>query len=446
MKHYFIGILWCILVISSSHSFAQNPIIKNLYTADPSARVFNGRVYLFPSHDVANMGKGRENWFCMEDYHVFSSENLTEWTDHGVIVHQKDVPWTNPESYSMWAPDCIYRNGKYYFYFPTINKNNTAQRSFGVGVAIADAPEGPYSIMEQPIKGVHGIDPNVFIDKDNQAYLYWSSRDIFVAKLKDNMVELDSDPITIANLPTKGLKEGPYFFERNGLYYLTYPHVENNIERLEYAIGKTPTGPFEVKGVIMDESPTGCWTNHHSIIEYNNQWYLFYHHNDYSPDFDKNRSARIDSLFFKEDGSIVKVKPTLRGVGISKASENLQIDRYSDISKSGVSIDFIDTNNTFKGWKAQLLSKDAWIKYNSVAFDIENLSKVIVNAQSAVGGIIEIRLDNPQGKVIASINIPANKEWKIYEAPLAIIPKEREDLVILLKSNREVEIDWIKFK
>ncbi len=446
MKNYFIGILWCILMINSSISFSQNPIIKDQYTADPLARVFNGKVYLFPSHDVANMGKGRENWFCMADYHVFSSENLTEWTDHGVIVHQNNVPWTNPESYSMWAPDCIYRDGKYYFYFPTTNKNNTTQRSFGIGVAIADTPEGPYSIMDTPINGVHGIDPNVFIDKDNQAYLYWSARDVFVAKLKDNMVELDSDPTIIANLPNKGLKEGPYIFERNGLYYLTYPHVENNIERLEYAIGKNPMGPFEFKGVIMDESPSGCWTNHHSIIEYNKQWYLFYHHNDYSPDFDKNRSARIDSLFFNEDGTIIKVKPSLRGVGVSKASEKIQIDRYSDISKSGVNIDFIDTNDTFKGWKVQLLSKDAWVKYNRIEFDTKNLSKVKVNAKSAIGGKIEIRLNNPQGKTLTSVNIPANKEWIIYEAPLSLKPHKNVDLVILLKSNSDVEIDWIKFK
>ncbi len=446
MKNYFIGILWCILMINSSISFSQNPIIKDQYTADPSARVFNGKVYLFPSHDVANMGKGRENWFCMADYHVFSSENLTEWKDHGVIVHQNNVPWTNPESYSMWAPDCIYRDGKYYFYFPTTNKNNTTQRSFGIGVAIADTPEGPYSIMDTPINGVHGIDPNVFLDKDNQAYLYWSARDIFVAKLKDNMVELDSDPTIIANLPNKGLKEGPYIFERNGLYYLTYPHVENNIERLEYAIGKSPMGPFEFKGVIMDESPSGCWTNHHSIIEYNKQWYLFYHHNDYSPDFDKNRSTRIDSLFFNEDGTIIKVKPSLRGVGVSKASEKIQIDRYSDISKSGVNIDFIDTNDTFKGWKVQLLSKDAWVKYNRIEFDTKNLSKVRVNAKSANGGKIEIRLNNPQGKTLTSVNIPANKEWIIYEAPLSLKPYKNVDLVILLKSNSDVEIDWIKFK
>src|SRR5690606_17787954 len=126
---------------------------------------------------------------------------------------------------------------------------------------------------------------------------------IFGAKLNENMLELDSDPIILQDLPAldKGLKEGPFVFERNGIYYMTYPHVANKTERLEYAIGDNPLGPFKFAGVIMDESPTGCWTNHQSIVQFKDQWYLFYHHNDLSPGFDKNRSIRVDSLFFNED-------------------------------------------------------------------------------------------------------------------------------------------------
>ena len=115
-----------------------------------------------------------------------------------------------------------------------------------------------------------------------------------------------------------------------------------------------PMGPFKVTGVIMDESPTGCWTNHQSIIEFNNQWYLFYHHNDLSPKFDKNRSIRVDSLFFNEDGTIRKVIPTLRGVGLTDATKEIQVDRYSSISDKGASIAFLDSLNTFKGWKTIL--------------------------------------------------------------------------------------------
>jgi hypothetical protein len=354
---------------------AQNPIIQDQFTADPTARVFNDKVYLYPSHDIPapSGAKLRKDWFCMEDYHVFSSDNLTDWKDHGVIVRQNKVTWVDSTSYSMWAPDCIFKNGKYYFYFPAPARDTTYGRGFSIGVSVSDIPYGPFVSQPEPIKNVKGIDPNVFIDKDGQAYLYWSARNIYVARLKDNMTELASEPQVIANLPEKGLKEGPFMFERNGIYYLTFPHVANAIERLEYAMGNNPMGPFKMAGVVMDESPNGCWTNHHSFIQLKNQWYLFYHGNDLSPKFDKNRSVRIDSMFFNADGTIRKVLPTLRGVGLTDATSIIQLDRYSCSSKIGVSTAFLDTTNTFKGWKVVLEAKNSWVQYNGVECKPQNL-------------------------------------------------------------------------
>jgi len=321
--------IYFLFFLFSIHSSAQNPFIRDQFTADPSARVFNGRVYVYPSHDIPTPpGKNlRKDWFCMEDYHVFSSDNLTDWTDHGVIVSQNKVPWVDSTSYSMWAPDCIEKDGKYYFYFPARVKQSLGIRGSGIGVAIADHPEGPFIPQPEPIKKVAGIDPCPFIDKDGQAYLYWAMGNILMAKLKDNMLELASEPQIVTEMPQKGLKEGPYLFERNGMYYMTYPHVENKTERLEYATGDNPMGPFKFAGVIMDELPSGCWTNHQSIIEFKGQWYLFYHDNPLSPKFDKNRSICIDSLFFNADGTIRKVTPTLRGVGLTDARQQIEIDR-----------------------------------------------------------------------------------------------------------------------
>jgi hypothetical protein len=448
MKKLKLFICFAFIIVATS-TMAQNPIIRDQFTADPSARVFNGKVYVFPSHDIkAPEGKDlRKDWFCMEDYHVFSSENLTDWTDHGMIVSQYDAPWVDSTSYSMWAPDCIERNGKYYFYFPA-NTNvvgENGRKGFGIGVAIADKPEGPYTPQKESIKGVHGIDPNVLIDKDGQAYLYWSMGNIFVAKLKENMLELDSEPLIIANLPEKGLKEGPWVFERNGMYYLTFPHVENKVERLEYAIGDNPMGPFKMTGVIMDESATGCWTNHQSVLEYNNQWYLFYHHNDYSPSFDKNRSIRIDSLFFEADGSIRKVTPTLRGVGITSALENIQLDRYSLLSQNGASIAQIDSVNTFQGWETRLDSPMSWVKYNAVDFGIKKLKTVHINAQSAIGSTIQIRLNHINGPVVADVKIPSGHGFKIVEAKISKMQVGVHNLIVVLKDN-PVEIDWVKFQ
>jgi len=441
--------LFFVLVVLSITNvlFAQNPIVRNQYSADPSARVFGDKVYLFPSHDIlATEGKGRVGWFCMEDYHVFSSANLTDWTDHGMIVTQNKVPWVRPNSYSMWAPDCIERNGKYYFYFPTSAKDTiTYGRGFTIGVAVANKPEGPYTPESTPIKGVRGIDPNVFIDKDGQAYLYWSAGNIYAAKLKENMTELASDPVILKDLPGKGLKEGPYLFERNGIYYLTFPHVENKTERLEYFIGDNPLGPFKTGGVIMDESESGCWTNHHSVIQFKNQWYLFYHDKNYSPNFDKARSVRADSLFFNNDGTIKKVRPTLRGVGITNASAQIQIDRYSAKSED-VPIDFLDTMNRFQGWKTIFTKANSWIQYNSVDFGKKSFKNVSLRAIAASGGVLEIHTGSSNGPLIAEIKIPKNADWKVIKSPVKKMATGVQNLFVVSKDNNQTEVDWIKFE
>jgi hypothetical protein len=432
-------------ILSLNSLVAQNPIIRDQFSADPSARVFNGKVFLYPSHDIpAPKEFDRKDWFCMQDYHVFSSSNLTEWTDHGVIVSQNKVKWVDSTSFSMWAPDCIARNGKYYFYFPAKARGGSG-KGFEIGVAVADNPAGPYTAQPEPIKNVLGIDPCPFIDKDGQAYIYYSMGNLFVAKLKEDMLELASEPKVVGDLPREGLKEGPFLFERKGVYYMTYPHVQNKIERLEYATSNNPMGPFKVTGVIMDESPTGCWTIHQSIVEFNNQWYLFYHDRDYSPKFDKNRSVRIDSLFFNPDGTIRKVIPTNRGVGVTSALQKIEIDRYSSMSKTGTSIALLDTLNTFSGWEATLNSQKAWIQYNTVDFGNKKLKSVNIQALSQTGGTLQIRIDKTDGILIAEVKIPKSSVWSTVETRLSNYQNGIHNLIVILKDNNPVALDWIRF-
>jgi len=439
-------LLFILTVLTLNSLVAQNPIIRDQFSADPSARVFNDRVYLYPSHDIpAPKEFARKDWFCMQDYHVFSSSNLTDWTDHGVIISQNKVNWVDSTSFSMWAPDCITRNGKYYFYFPA-NARVSYGRGFGIGVAVADNPTGPYIPQPEPIKNVHGIDPCPFIDKDGQAYIYYSMGNLFVAKLKENMLELAGDPQVVGDLPREGLKEGPFLFERKGIYYMTYPHVQNKIERLEYAMSNNPMGPFKVRGVIMDESPTGCWTIHQSVVEFNNQWYLFYHHNDLSPKFDKNRSVRIDSLFFNPDGTIRKVTPTFRGVGVTYALQKIEIDRYSRISETGASVALLDTLNTFDGWETKLNKQNAWIQYNTIDFGNKMPKSVQIKALSPTGGTLQIRLDKAEGFLLAEVKIPKVTGWNTIDTRLSKYQKGIHNLVVVLKDNNPVEVDWIRFK
>lgn len=419
---------------------AQNPIITGQFTADPTARVFEGKLYLYPSHDIPSPIERLKEWFCMADYHVFSSENLVDWTDHGMILSQENVPWVDSESYSMWAPDCVYKDGKYYFYFPASPKG---KKGFNVGVAIADKPYGPFKPLPEPIKGVGGIDPCVLLDTDGQAYLYWSGRGLNVAKLKDNMTELASEPVLVADVED-GFKEGPFAFKRNGKYYLTYPWVKDKTECLAYAMSDNPMGPFEYKGIIMEQSPTGCWTNHHSLVEYKGQWYLFYHHNDYSPEFDKNRSVRADSLTFNPDGTIQLVTPTLRGVGITDAGKAIQLDRYSAISQEGASIDYINQANKFDGWKVLFNHKDAWVSYNRVDFGNQEWQKVDARVLSSAGGTLGVYANE---KMIAEIEVPASvSEWKTLSVPVEVAQAGIQDLRVSLVKGNDVQLDWIRFE
>lgn len=436
----FILFILCCLTVSG-----QNPIISNQFTADPTARIFEGKVYLYPSHDITSPIERLKEWFCMEDYHVFSSDNLVDWHDHGVIVSQENVSWVAPNSYSMWAPDCVYQNGKYYFYFPSAPAGEQ-RRGFAIGVATSDKPYGPFMPEEHPIAGVSGIDPCVLIDDDGEAYLYWSGRGMSVAKLKKNMLEIDGEPQQIEGLP-EGFKEGPFVFKRNDIYYYTFPWVREKTEVLAYATGENPKGPFKFRGVIMEESPVECWTNHHSIVEYKGQWYLFYHHNDYSPAFDKNRSTRIDSLFFNPDGSIQKVIPSLRGVGITPATaQHIQLDRYTAISSTGASIDYLNNDNLFEGWKLILNEKNSWARYNRVDFGKGNLSKVKVRVFSRSGGNACLRSIEPDNWIMAKFNVASDKKWQEISVPLESVVEGIHDLQLTLLSEGDLEIDWVGFE
>ena len=415
-----------------------NPIITGQFTADPTARVFEGKIYMYPSHDIPSVITHTDGsaWFSMPDYHVFSSEDLTSWTDHGVILRQEDVPWGKPDAYSMWAPDCVYKDGKYYFYFPDAPAEGFG---FGIGVAVADKPYGPFTPQESPIKGVMGIDPCVLIDDDGTSYIYWSGMGLSGSKLKDNMLELEGRPTRVDKDLPHGFKEGPFAFKRDGKYYLTYPWVRENTETLAYAMSDSPLGPFEYKGLIMQESPVGCWTNHHSIVEYKGQWYLFYHHNDYSPDFDKNRSARIDRLYFNEDGTIQEVIPTLRGVGPVKATSKVEIDRYSSIE--GAKIDYLDTADLFKGWKTVFSNPGDKVVFNELDFGKKSPKNVIVRVKTPVEGRLTIRA----GQAV-TVDIPVSPEWAEVSLPMPFKVKGMQNLEVELVSGTEVEVDWVTFR
>jgi beta-xylosidase len=314
--------------------FLTQPLIPGIYTADPSAHVFNGRIFIYPSHDI-DAGVPADDLgshFAMRDYHVFSMASVGgPVTDHGVVLDIKDVPWAGRQ---MWAPDAAEKGGKYYFYFPAKDKQDV----FRIGVAIGDTPSGPFAARPTPIEGSFSIDPAVFKDSDGKQYMYfggiwggqlqrwrtgsYKAEDTYpakdepaltakVARLGDDMVGFAEKPrdVVIQDENGKPLTYGDNarrFFEAswmhkyNGTYYFSYSTGDTHF--IMYATGKSPYGPFTVRGKVLE--PVLGWTNHHSIVEFKGKWYLFYHDSQMSGGQTHLRNIKVVELKYRPDGSI----------------------------------------------------------------------------------------------------------------------------------------------
>ena len=328
-------------------------LFPNDYMADPSANVFNNRLYIYPSHDreggVAFDDDGGH--FQMLDYHVLSLTDVEngDVTDHGVILDVKDVPWAEKQ---MWDNDVVEKNGRYYLIFSAKDYNG----AFHLGVAVSDRPEGPFIPQEHPIRGSFSIDPCVFKDDDGQVYCYfgglWGGQlqwyapskayteqggnsidlgpagdkktQLFcapdapalnsqVVRMSDDVLQFAEAPHPVVILDKQGqpLKasdphrffEASWMHKKDGRYYFSYSTGDSHL--LCYATGDSPYGPFTFQGVLLD--PVVGWTTHHSIVCYKGEWFLFYHDCVPSNDVTHLRSLKVQRLVYNEDGTIQKV-------------------------------------------------------------------------------------------------------------------------------------------
>ena len=292
------------LIFPIKRCVAQNPIITSMYTADPSAHVWKrGRLYVYASHDV-DPPRGCD---LMDKYHVFSTKDMKHWKDHGEILNSKQVSWGRPEGGFMWAPDCAFKNGTYYFYFPHPSGTDW-NKTWKIGVATSKKPASDFTSQGfiPEVGGFAMIDPCVFVDDDKQAYLiYGGGSKCQGGKLKDNMVEIDGKMQDMVGL--QDFHEAAWLFKRNGIYYLTYADNNRRENQLRYAMSKNPLGPWEYKGVYLE--PTGCDTSHGSVVKFKGQWYAFYHNKSISGKGNL-RSVCVDKLYFNPDGTIQKVIQT----------------------------------------------------------------------------------------------------------------------------------------
>ncbi len=308
MKKQFFAIVIVLLTVFGLAA-QENPFIRHIYTADPSAHVWkDGRLYVYPSHDI-DPPKGCDR---MDRYHVFSTDDMVNWTDHGEILNASQVPWGRPEGGFMWAPDCAYKNGTYYFYFPHPSGTEW-NKTWKIGIATSNQPSSGFKAQGYLELGNDShamIDPCVFVDDNGKAYFYYGGGGrCKAAPLKKNMVELADSLVSMSGLVD--FHEAAWVFKRKGIYYLTY--ADNNkvngkgANRLCYATSKHPLGPWTYRGVYLE--PTGCDTSHGSVVKYKGQWYAFYH-NSVLSGRGNLRSICFDKLFFNRDGSIQKVIQT----------------------------------------------------------------------------------------------------------------------------------------
>ena len=299
--------LFVLILLFASGTFVHaqnrrsNPIVSHMFTADASAHVWDdGRLYVYPSTDVAP-AKG---YATMDGYHIFSTDDMITWKDHGEILHSRDVPWGIQNGGYMWAPDCAFKDGTYYYYFPHKNKD----RVWEIGVATSKKPASDFKLQGFVKGGNTFCDPCVFIDDDGQAYLYAVvDAKTYAAKLKDNMMEIDGEMVLQSCMDHH--REGPFVIKRKGIYYIIYPDDYPKFNKMRYSVSNSPLGPWECKGVFVDH--TDVITMHGSLVEYKGQWYLFYHNGNLSGGVGPQRSICFDPVYFNEDGTIQMVKQTL---------------------------------------------------------------------------------------------------------------------------------------
>lgn len=317
-----------------SEHFLNPPLVTHMYTADPSAHVFEGRLYIYPSHDIdAKVEKTEDGGhFAMRDYHVFSMARPGgPVVDHGKALDVDQVPWASKQ---MWAPDAAEKDGRYYLYFPAKDQDGI----FRIGVASAQTPQGPFTPEDEPMEGVYSIDPSVFKDSDGSYYLYvggiwggqlqrWASgeynpKDVYpkddepallpmMAKLADDMVSISEPLRPVVILDQKGnpilagdnhrrFFEAAWVHKYQGTYYLSYSTGDTHY--IQYATSKNPYGPFYYRGVVLN--PVIGWTNHHSIAQYQGKWWLFYHDSSLSGGRTHLRSIKMVELIHNNDGTI----------------------------------------------------------------------------------------------------------------------------------------------
>ena len=384
---------------------AQRPIIQTKYTADPAPMVYNDTVFLYTTHDEDDA-----EGFKMQDWLLYTSTDMVNWTDHGVVASLKSFDWVKRDN-GAWAEQVVERNGKFYMYCP-IHGN-------GIGVLVSDSPYGPFKDpLGKPLvwqkEHWDDIDPTVFIDEDGQAYMYWGNPNCYYVKLNEDMISYSGDIVKLKETP-EHYQEGPWFYKRNGHYYLAFASTCCP-EGIGYAMSDSPTGPWKTKGYIMrpTERTRG---NHPGIMDYKGKSYVFGLNYDLlkleTNTHYERRSVSVAEMHYNEDGTIQEVPywadTKLEQIGTFNPFRKVEAETMAwgyglkTVPNADKSLSVVDVNN------------GEYICVRGVNFGKNKARRFEVSALPLEGGNLKIRLDAPDGKIVGNVNIPQGNETSKYE-------------------------------
>ncbi|WP_304204592.1 glycoside hydrolase family 43 protein [Phocaeicola plebeius] len=384
---------------------AQRPIIQTKYTADPAPMVYNDTVFLYTTHDEDDA-----EGFKMQDWLLYTSTDMVNWTDHGVVASLKSFDWVKRDN-GAWAEQVVERNGKFYMYCP-IHGN-------GIGVLVSDSPYGPFKDpLGKPLvwqkEHWDDIDPTVFIDEDGQAYMYWGNPNCYYVKLNEDMISYSGDIVRLKETP-EHYQEGPWFYKRNGHYYLAFASTCCP-EGIGYAMSDSPTGPWKTKGYIMrpTERTRG---NHPGIMDYKGKSYVFGLNYDLlkleTNTHYERRSVSVAEMHYNEDGTIQEVPywadTKLEQIGTFNPFHKVEAETMAwgyglkTAPNADKSLSVVDVNN------------GEYICVRGVNFGKNKALRFEVSALPLEGGNLKIRLDATDGKIVGNVNIPQGNETSKYE-------------------------------
>ena len=439
----------------SFKTLAQHPIIQTKYTADPAPLVYNDTVFLYTSHDEDDAFG-----FKMQDWLLYTSTDMVNWKDRGSVASLKDFKWVNTDN-GAWAIQVVRRNNKFYMYCPMPGS--------GIGVLVADSPYGPFKdpINKPLIKNSSDdIDPTVLIDDDGQAYLYWGNPNLYYVKLNDDMVSYSGTIVKDPRIAkVKGqpdpfhYQEGPWAWKRNGNYYMAYASTCCP-EGIGYSMSKSPVGPWEFKGMIMDGDKRSSG-NHPGIVDFKGKSYVFgFNYAILKQTMSKHyerRSICLEELSYNSDGTIQKLpfwSKNASQIGTLNPFERVEAETmaYSEGLKTATETEWERNVSWDKGKKIAerifltSINNGDFTKIQGVDFG-EGATSVDVSIASLSGGKIEFRTGKLDGPLLATIDVTAKGEgdlWKTISTPVKKI-KGVHDLYIVFKGQKDLfNFDWWK--